>query len=444
MRLGSVASYALIVAKASDDAKRDLHTMTISASSDVERSEDGVPTAFLIWHEGSNITDHGEHFFTKESAKTLIASAAARKNRFSIDVDHMSLNEKAPPENHKAVGWFDIEVRNGNLWAVNVEWTDAVRSGFTKSVPEWKYFSPAYETKKKTGEIARLLNMAVTNNPATWDVTTLATSSTEKTMEDYDKMSLAECIAAFGEQKDESKKAALSKAIRAKFAAAFPDEGEKKDEPKKEEKKASDGEEKKEEKKAAEPPPPEKKEEKKASADDDEKKAESIAASALTKFEAGKKAAEEKAQRDLILAALPEGDRATYADFSLEQLSRVVKRHHASVLENFAAAGTAVHTLGKGDENTRSGTAETSKQTVIDEGGNAISLATFLDRKMGTMPKETWFTRESADRKFQMNPNATPEDAKRYLASLAAEQKKGATETEALQRVHANQKGIGQ
>lgn len=430
MRTSSIAGLALIIAKATDDVKRDRHTMTISASADVERSADGVPTAFLIWHEGSNVTDHGEHFFTEESAKVLIASAIARKNRFSIDVDHMSLNEQAPPENHKAVGWFDIEVRDGNLWAVNVEWTDAVRAGFTKAVPEWKYFSPAYETKKKTGEIARLLNMAVTNNPATWDVTTLATSSTENAMEDYDKMSLAECIAAFGEQKDESKKAALSKAIRAKFKAAFPDEGEgeKKDEPKKEEKKASDAGEKKEETKAAEPPP-EKKEEKKATADDDEKKAESIATSAVAKFEAKQKASAEKAERDLILAKLPEGDRATYADLNLEQLSRVVKRHHADVLTQFAAAGAVEHTRGDG--------------TGVVKATSKSPEAANMDRVMGLTPKETWFTRER-NGGLEMNPLATPEDARRYLAAIKTETDKGAKPVEALQRVHANQKGIVQ
>jgi phage I-like protein len=111
---------------------------------------------------------------------TLLTLQKQRGNLFSIDVDHMSLNSQAPPENHKAVGWFTIEARHGDLWAVNVEWTDDVRAGLAKDPPEWRYFSPAYDTKRDSGEIVRLLNIAVTNNPATWNVTALAGATGEE------------------------------------------------------------------------------------------------------------------------------------------------------------------------------------------------------------------------------------------------------------------------
>ncbi|HEY2367346.1 MAG TPA: phage protease [Polyangiaceae bacterium] len=154
-------------------------------STDIEKNASGVPVAFRMWRAGVNPTDHGDHVLTERSVSGLLATQRERGNLFSIDVDHMSLNAMAPIENHKAVGWFTIEERDGDIWAVNVEWTDDVRAGLAKDPPEWRYFSPAYDTKKDSGEIVRLLNLALTNNPATHNVTALATATaftTEKTM----------------------------------------------------------------------------------------------------------------------------------------------------------------------------------------------------------------------------------------------------------------------
>jgi len=217
----------------------------------VERGADGVPTAFRIWMAGENVTDHGTHLFTERSARELLADQAHRENLFSIDVDHMSLNENAPPESHKAVGWHRLEVRGSDLWATDVEWTDAVRAGLAKDPPEWRYFSPAYEVDKKTQEIVGYLNTALTNNPATHAVTALASRSAagETDMDpEKKKAALAAIAAAYGEDKD---------GCAAAIKAAFPEaEGEKKEEPKAEKKATEEPpkEEPKAEKKATEEP----------------------------------------------------------------------------------------------------------------------------------------------------------------------------------------------
>lgn len=178
------------------------------------------PTAFRIWHAGANATDHGVHFFTPESAKALMRQQAIRGNLFSIDVDHMSLNEKSPPEARKAVGFHRLAVRDSEtgpeLWAVDVQWTAAVAEGLAQEVPEWRYFSPAYDVDEKTGEIIRYLNTALTNNPATWSVTALASAGVQekKKMKSYEKL-LSDLMGA-----DEDKKNAAIAAL----AAAFPDD----------------------------------------------------------------------------------------------------------------------------------------------------------------------------------------------------------------------------
>ena len=229
----------------------------LGASEGVERATGGAPTAFRIWHAGANATDHGTHVFSADSAKRLMAEQAARGNLYSIDADHLSLNDQAPPESRKAVGWHRLEVRDSKtgpeLWAVDVQWTEAVRAGLQKDPPEWRYFSPAYDVSKESGEIVAYLNTALTNNPATWSVTALASRTTKGTAMKY-----TDILAALMGQDEEKKAAAV-----ATLAAAFPDKGDgegegDKDKPKpKEEKKASEeeGKEKAESKKAAEDPP---------------------------------------------------------------------------------------------------------------------------------------------------------------------------------------------
>lgn len=141
----------------------------------VERDASGLPVAFRIWRPGDNPTDRGTHRFTAASAKALEAQQARRGNQFAIDVDHLSLSPTSAPESRKAVGWHRLEVRSGALWAIDVVWTDTVRPGLTSRPPEWRYFSPAYDVDPATGEIVAYLNTAITNNPATWSPTALAT-----------------------------------------------------------------------------------------------------------------------------------------------------------------------------------------------------------------------------------------------------------------------------
>lgn len=250
----------------------------------VERPGPGkAPTAFRIWAAGPNVTDHGTHVFTAASAAAILEAQGERGNLYSIDVDHLSLSDVAPPEARKAVGWMRLAVREDErgepeLWAVGVEWTDAVRAGLEKDPPEWRYFSPAYSTHD--GEISRYVNTALTNNPATHRVTALATSAATK---GTDTMTMEEIIAALQALAD----AGDENAKRMIGAAAAPEVVETAEPPAEE---------------AAEPPA-------------DEKKADPAAATlatilstvqALTAKVAGLEADKEKAERASLLASRPD------------------------------------------------------------------------------------------------------------------------------------------
>lgn len=192
---------------------------TIETTEDgVERDAAGLPCAFRIWRPGETRTHEGRLTrFTENSAALLLAEQANRGRPYSIDVDHLSLKDTAPPEARKAVGWHRLEVRAGELWAVDVQWTDVVADGLRKDPPEWRFFSPAYDLTKDTREVVSYLNTALTNNPATWHVTALAATdrNTGKDM-NPDEMKAALAAIAAGE---DPKMAARAKAALAAFEA---------------------------------------------------------------------------------------------------------------------------------------------------------------------------------------------------------------------------------
>ena len=194
-------------------------------------SPSSAPKAFRIWKAGANRTEMGTHVFSEASARALALEQAARGNRYSIDADHMSLNDTSPPEARKAVGWHSIEARqtsNGpELWAVNVEWTDAVRAGLEKDPPEWRYFSPAYKLAEGGNEIASYLNLALTNNPATHGVTALA-NLTQKA----NQMTYEETLAALMGDDEDKKESAKKEMAMAWHKANFPEKEEGVDEKK--------------------------------------------------------------------------------------------------------------------------------------------------------------------------------------------------------------------
>ena len=238
------ANVQAIAASAVDLAPRArvlANAIEISAEDGVERpGPRQAPTAFRIWPAGITKTDKGDLLFNRAAADRLMQAQAERGNLYSFDVDHMSLRADAPPEARKAVAWNRLEVRedaNGDpeLWAVDLEWTQAVKPGLECEPPEWRYFSPAFTVHEETREVLDYINTALTNNPATWRVTALATrvaasaqEGTEKTVMDRAEMKAA--LKKMAEGEDEN----CAKAAKAALAA-FEDEEKGDDEKKKDE-----------------------------------------------------------------------------------------------------------------------------------------------------------------------------------------------------------------
>lgn len=119
-----------------------------------------------------------DFLFDEEAARSVLAAAAKRGVDLMVDYEHASLSadEAADPaEAGKAAAWFNLELRADGLWAVNVRWTDA---GAAKvKAREFRYLSPAFRSDPETGRVLTLVNIAVTNLPATYLAEPLTSAS---------------------------------------------------------------------------------------------------------------------------------------------------------------------------------------------------------------------------------------------------------------------------
>ncbi len=134
------------------------------------------PTEFRIFTAGAVETTKGTFTFDATSAKTVMAEYQKHGIDLMIDYDHASLAAVSldPATAGKAAGWFNLEVRNGELWAVNVRWTPPAANALRSK--EWRFMSPAFGTDE-SGRVTDLLNVAITNLPATRNLTPLMAAS---------------------------------------------------------------------------------------------------------------------------------------------------------------------------------------------------------------------------------------------------------------------------
>ena len=121
------------------------------------------PRELRVFPFGRVETTKGVFLFDQEAARRVMQAWRDYGNRLSIDYEHQALEPVANGP-VPAAGWFDLEVREDGLWAVNVEWTP--RAAELLRNREYRYFSPAFYVDEE-GRIVELINLALTNIPAT-------------------------------------------------------------------------------------------------------------------------------------------------------------------------------------------------------------------------------------------------------------------------------------
>lgn len=117
-----------------------------------------LPVEFRIFSAGVNESTNGPALFDDAAAARVMATYQAHGVRLMIDLEHKSLDG----EDCDARGWFDLEMRNGELWAVNVVWTPDGARRIAEGTQ--RYISPAFD---RDDEMGWLINVALVAMPAT-------------------------------------------------------------------------------------------------------------------------------------------------------------------------------------------------------------------------------------------------------------------------------------
>jgi phage I-like protein len=135
-----------------------------------------LPNAFRIFTAGKVETTKGAFLFDEASQALVMKQAADWGNDYPVDYEHaMGMPFAVDPAlSGAAAGWFKPEIRNGELWAANVSWTPKASKMLTDR--EYRYTSARFHVEGEGGRIAELVNVALTNLPATKRMEPLITS----------------------------------------------------------------------------------------------------------------------------------------------------------------------------------------------------------------------------------------------------------------------------
>lgn len=135
---------------------------------------ESLPTEVRLFKRGRNETTKGTFVFDDEAAQRVMAAFAAYGNDLMVDLEHLSLDRKSVNYDSDARGWFQLQVRDGELWAVNIRWTeDGVRRLSQKLQ---RYISPAFDTDEND-RVIEVVNMALTSIPATCETPALVAAN---------------------------------------------------------------------------------------------------------------------------------------------------------------------------------------------------------------------------------------------------------------------------
>jgi phage I-like protein len=149
-----------------------------------------APAEFQIFSSGDNTSEKGIYLFDDLAAELVMAKYAQRGIDLSGDYEHQSLVDP-PIEAPASIRRFVPQVRDGALWATSVEWTDRA-AGYVER-KEYFYFSPAFgfeELDDGRMRVTKLINVALTNNPALHNIEPLMAAKDDD-MDEHEKLKAA-------------------------------------------------------------------------------------------------------------------------------------------------------------------------------------------------------------------------------------------------------------
>jgi phage I-like protein len=144
-----------------------------------------LPREFRLFRAGENETTKGTFVFDAKAADLVLSSAAQHGVDLMLDLEHLSIDDDAPNFDPDARAWFRLEVRNGELWAVDVRWTpDGARRLNERTQ---RYVSPAFLTDDE-GRVTEIVNVALVAMPATHGTPALIAAGRRRRMNLKDRI----------------------------------------------------------------------------------------------------------------------------------------------------------------------------------------------------------------------------------------------------------------
>jgi phage I-like protein len=119
------------------------------------------PSEVQLIPYGKHSTGKGDFVLDREGAASIISDFNSRQNDMVLDYEHQTLTGSEAP----AAGWIRKLINKGSegIWAV-VQWTPRAIEYLRNR--EYRYISPVFLKSASDGRVMRLINAALTNQPA--------------------------------------------------------------------------------------------------------------------------------------------------------------------------------------------------------------------------------------------------------------------------------------
>jgi phage I-like protein len=153
------------------------------------------PTELRLLAAGQTATTKGPIVMNAAAGgRVLAAMTELGRDLLNFDYGHAQLSPLQSYESARSAGWYRVEVRGDELWLADIRWTPLALQALRDR--EFRYLSPALFRDSKTGEIISLINVALTNLPATKHQTPLVASDVGDKMSEKWEQERAELLAA--------------------------------------------------------------------------------------------------------------------------------------------------------------------------------------------------------------------------------------------------------
>jgi phage I-like protein len=123
-----------------------------------------APSAWRIFRVGVNPSTKGPVLFDAKAANDVMADYRQHGADQMLDLEHLSLDRSSPSYDPNARAWYQLQIRNGELWAVNARWTPDGQARL--AAKSQRYISPFFAVDPGTRRVKRVINSALTALPA--------------------------------------------------------------------------------------------------------------------------------------------------------------------------------------------------------------------------------------------------------------------------------------